>query len=109
MSEKVLTNGLTLRRPDTVASPLQAVAGILWSKPRRDDGPQVQVALGPTHAWSIDVRRDPIRIEVLEGEVMVTFEGDLHDDAPRPRGRRGLPAEPVQRGRGVTARSGLWP
>lgn len=77
--EPLMTNGLALCPLDTAASPLRTAAEILRSTLRRDDGPQVQVALGPTRAWSFEVRRDPIQIEVLEGEVMVTFEGDPVD------------------------------
>jgi Protein of unknown function (DUF2917) len=56
----------------------------LLERPRRTtpthrEDPQLQVALGVTRAWSFEVGRQSMRIQVLEGEVMVTFEGDPVD------------------------------
>ncbi len=73
------TSGLALQRPPTPASALKDAADLLRSTFGRGDGPQLQVALGSSRAWSFDVRREPIQIELLEGEVLVTFEGDPQD------------------------------
>ncbi len=69
----------SLTLPQVTASPWRAAAEIVRSTLGRGEGPELQVALGPARAWSFDVRREPIRIELLEGEVMVTFEGDPVD------------------------------
>lgn len=82
MSDRTI--GSALHLPATAASPFQVAAEILRSTLMRAEGPRLQVALGVTHAWSRYVRRRPIQIEVLEGEVMVTFEGDPTDHILRP-------------------------
>jgi hypothetical protein len=46
--------------------------------------PEIQVSLGATRAWSFDVRRERIAITVLEGEMMVKFEGDPLDHVLGP-------------------------
>jgi len=79
-----MTSSFTLPAPSTAANPLQAAAELLRSTLMRRDGPQLQVALGVNHAWSFDVRRDPMKLQVLEGKVMVTFEGDPVDHVLEP-------------------------
>ena len=79
-----MTSGLALQPPATAANPLEAAAEILRSAMSHRDGPQIQVVLGVTHAWSFDVRHHRMKIEVLEGEVMVTFEGDPVDHVLAP-------------------------
>jgi hypothetical protein len=73
------TSGFTLQLPAAPPNRLQAAGELLRSTLMRRDGPQLQVALGGTHAWSFEVRRHPMKLQVLEGEVMVTFEGDPMD------------------------------
>ncbi len=73
------TSGLALQPPPTPAGALRDAADLLRSTFARGDGPQLQIALGPSRAWSLDVRRERIQIELLEGEVLVTFEGDPQD------------------------------
>lgn len=73
------TIGFTPELPAAAASPFQVVAEILRSTLLQDEGPWGHVALGAAQAWSFVARRRPVRIEVLEGEVMVTFEGDPTD------------------------------
>jgi hypothetical protein len=74
-----MTSSLTLQRTPIPASALRGAAELLRSTLARGDGLQLQVALGPSRAWSFDVRHDPIEIQLLEGEVLVTFEGDPND------------------------------
>jgi hypothetical protein len=69
----------TLRRLPAVTSAPRALGELLRGTQGRREDPQFQVALGPSRAWSFDVRQDPIEIALLEGEVMVTFEGDPED------------------------------
>ncbi len=71
-----MTSWFTLQPP---TNPLQAAAELLRTTPTHREDPQLQVALGVTRAWSFDVGRQSMRIQVLEGEVMVTFEGDPVD------------------------------
>jgi Protein of unknown function (DUF2917) len=85
MSDRTIAT--TFHLPATAANPFQVAAEILRCTPMQGEGPRaqvVQVALGVTHAWSLDVRRRPIRIELLEGQVMVTFEGDPADHILAP-------------------------
>lgn len=70
-------SGLALQLQNPAS--LRGAADLLRSALGRDGGPQLQVALGPSRAWSFDVRRSPIEIGILEGEVLVTFEGDASD------------------------------
>ncbi len=72
-------SSFALQHPRNAASALRDAADLLQSTFGRADGPQLQIALGPSRAWSFDARRRAIAIEVLEGEVMVTFEGDVTD------------------------------
>jgi Protein of unknown function (DUF2917) len=72
-------SNLALQGSSTAASALRDAAQLLRSTLGRGGAPQLQIALGPSRAWSFDVRRDPIEIQLLDGEVMVTFEGDLED------------------------------
>ena len=51
----------------------------IWRSVLGRDGLQLQIALEPWRAWSLVVGRDPIEIALVEGEVMVTFEGDPAD------------------------------
>ena len=51
----------------------------LWRSALGRDGLQLQIALEPWRAWSLVVGRDPVEIALVEGEVMVTFEGDPAD------------------------------
>ncbi len=74
-----MMSSLALQRSPSAVSALRQAAELLRSTLGRGDGPQLQVALGPSRAWSFDVRHDPIEIELLEGEVVVTFEGDPKD------------------------------
>ena len=72
-------SSFALRQSPAPMSAFEDAAELLQSTFGRGDGPELQVALGPSRAWSFDVRRKPIAIELLEGEVLVTFEGDPED------------------------------
>ncbi len=72
------TTSLALPGPSSPVTPVRTFRE-LWRTALGRDGVQLQVALEPWRAWSFDVRRDPIQIALLEGEVMVTFEGDPND------------------------------
>jgi len=74
-----MTSSLTLQPTSPAAHPFQTAAEILGTALTRREGPQIQVALGVAQAWSFDVRHEAVKIEVIEGEVMVTFEGDPTD------------------------------
>jgi DUF2917 family protein len=74
-----VTSCFTSQPSSPAANLLRAVAERLRATPVQCERPKLQVALGVTHAWSFDVRSHPMRIQLLEGEVMVTFEGDPVD------------------------------
>jgi len=40
---------------------------------------KMDVALDSSRAWSAKARRDPMQVEVLEGTVFLTVEGDVND------------------------------
>lgn len=40
---------------------------------------RMEVALDRSRAWSAVARRDPLEVEVLDGEVLLTVEGDAND------------------------------
>ena len=75
MADTMISLALQLQNP----AALRGAAALRRSALGRDGGPQHQVALGPSRARSYDVRRSPIEIGILEGEVLVTFEGDASD------------------------------
>jgi Protein of unknown function (DUF2917) len=72
------TTSLALQGSPAAVNSLPAFAEV-WRSAREREGLQLQIALGPWRAWSLDVRGGPIEISLLEGEVMVTFEGDAAD------------------------------
>lgn len=68
----------------TVARPRSIARDVLRASLLRRDGARLQVSLDAPHAWSFDVRRDDLAITLLDGEVMVTFEGDPLDHVLAP-------------------------
>ena len=85
----------------TVARPRSIAREVLGSSLLRRDGVALLVSLDAPHAWSFDVRRGSLAIVLLEGEVMVTFEGDPLDHVLAPGERF------ATRGRGRVAVSAL--